>query len=163
MRSGLDNIKLISKSQFDQAKDLMGCVELKHIFFSSFSFESSMPRDGKIDGKIELSSSGKASAKIVSDSLEATFDFLIKGIVSTRPVMEVRARISAIYSVPEAHRFSNEQAEAFAESNGRLNVWPYWREFVQSATARAGFPPLTLPPFRVMPKASKASAKVTHK
>jgi preprotein translocase subunit SecB len=29
--------------------------------------------------------------------------------------------------------------------NGIYNIWPYWREYVQTTTSRLGLPPLTLP------------------
>ena len=33
--------------------------------------------------------------------------------------------------------------------NVPFNSWGYWREFVQSSLSRLGYPPLTLPLFRV--------------
>jgi len=33
----------------------------------------------------------------------------------------------------------------FGQQNGVYHVWPYWREFVQSATTRMGLPPLRMP------------------
>ncbi|HEX9883411.1 MAG TPA: hypothetical protein VGA79_05555, partial [Desulfobaccales bacterium] len=32
------------------------------------------------------------------------------------------------------------------------NAWPYWREFVQSMSARMGFPALTVPLLEIAPK-----------
>jgi hypothetical protein len=32
------------------------------------------------------------------------------------------------------------------------NAWPYWREFVQSMSARMGFPALTVPLLEIVPK-----------
>ena len=40
---------------------------------------------------------------------------------------------------------SDEFAGAFGKMNGIHNVWPYWREYVQSVSTRAGMPPVTLP------------------
>ncbi len=34
------------------------------------------------------------------------------------------------------------------------NTWPYWREFVQSMSARMGFPALTVPLLEIAPKQS---------
>jgi hypothetical protein len=33
----------------------------------------------------------------------------------------------------------------FSQTVGVQNVWPYWREFVQSMPARMGLPPLRMP------------------
>ena len=40
---------------------------------------------------------------------------------------------------------NESQLEAFAKLNGIYNVWPYWREYVQSSSARMGLPPVVLP------------------
>jgi hypothetical protein len=36
----------------------------------------------------------------------------------------------------------------FAELNGTYNVWPYWRELVQTVTGRVGLAAITVPVFR---------------
>lgn len=43
----------------------------------------------------------------------------------------------------------NTYLGAFANVNGIYNVWPYFRELVQSVTSRMGLPPLVLPVYRV--------------
>ena len=44
----------------------------------------------------------------------------------------------------------NEGAlELFAQANGTFNLWPYWREFVQSTSTRMGLPALTVPSYRI--------------
>ena len=47
---------------------------------------------------------------------------------------------------------SREQLLSFAHHVGTLVVWPYWRELVQSTTARMGLPSLTLPLIRAIQK-----------
>ncbi len=44
----------------------------------------------------------------------------------------------------------NEDAlTEFGQHNVPFNVWPYWREVVQSAASRMGLPRIVLPPFRL--------------
>jgi hypothetical protein len=45
----------------------------------------------------------------------------------------------------EQVRFSNADYEAFTAIRASADVWPYWREFVQSMTVRTGLPQLTMP------------------
>ena len=47
--------------------------------------------------------------------------------------------------------------EYFLTINPISNAWPYWREFVQSMSARMGFPALTVPLLEIVPK--KAATK----
>jgi hypothetical protein len=47
-------------------------------------------------------------------------------------------------------------AEYLGTINPISNAWPYWREFVQSMSARMGFPALTVPLLEIVPKKSAA-------
>lgn len=40
---------------------------------------------------------------------------------------------------------TKEQLNAFSQNNVGYNVWPYWREFVQSSCCRAGLSPIRIP------------------
>lgn len=62
--------------------------------------------------------------------------------------LRIEATYAAEYTVPTMEGLSEEDFKAFGELNGIYNVWPYWREYVQSLTTRMGFPPLTLPVLR---------------
>ncbi len=63
-------------------------------------------------------------------------------------MLRIEAVFIAIYRVPSLKGIQQEHLKAFGELNGLYNLWPYWREFVQSATTRMGFPALTIPVFR---------------
>ena len=55
----------------------------------------------------------------------------------------VEAEFDACYlSLQEV---SKEQLDAFSQNNVGYNVWPYWRELVQSLCSRAGLAPIRVP------------------
>ena len=58
----------------------------------------------------------------------------------------IEAEFVLIYAVDSFDGITEEGAFAFGRINGIHNVWPYWREYVQSTTVRLGLPALTLPP-----------------
>ncbi|WP_419163979.1 hypothetical protein [Candidatus Palauibacter sp.] len=58
------------------------------------------------------------------------------------------ATFLAIYRLEGAAAYPTDSLEHFAELNGTYNVWPYWREFVQTAAARAGLASIVVPVFR---------------
>lgn len=64
-------------------------------------------------------------------------------ILSTEADFELRYRIPA-----SKGPFADPELESFAEVNGLLHVWPYWRELVSSMASRAGLTPVTLPVLR---------------
>jgi preprotein translocase subunit SecB len=60
--------------------------------------------------------------------------------------LKISAEFALEYSVSESPiGITDEAASAFGKMTGIHNVWPYWREYVQSVSVRAGFPPLVLP------------------
>lgn len=64
-------------------------------------------------------------------------------------LVSVSAVFRAHYELASDASLAEADLEAFAKINSTFNVWPYWREFVQSATTRMGFPALTLPPLTI--------------
>ncbi|MBW8002509.1 MAG: hypothetical protein FVQ80_10875 [Planctomycetes bacterium] len=73
------------------------------------------------------------------------------------PDLSIEATFVIIYKAKSLKGLKNENFEAFGDTNGIYNAWPYWREFVQNTVARMGLPPLTIPVFRLI------SAKTTKK
>jgi preprotein translocase subunit SecB len=66
----------------------------------------------------------------------------------TKPMLEIRADYWLLYSVATAEGLGLDNIKAFGDLNGVYNVWPYWREYVQSTVTRMGMPPLPIPVFR---------------
>ncbi len=68
---------------------------------------------------------------------------------SAEPHLAVSAVFEIKYRVPQGARFSAHELEAFADTNAIFNVWPFWREYIQSVTGRMDLPAVVLPLFRV--------------
>jgi hypothetical protein len=66
-------------------------------------------------------------------------------MVSAGEFVQIDADFLLDYSVDKPSPVSDEMATAFGKMNGIHNVWPYWREYVQSISVRVGLPPITLP------------------
>ena len=58
-------------------------------------------------------------------------------------ILTIEARFEAIYRAKK--ELSKEQLEAFAANNVGYNVWPYWREYLQSTCSRIGVTPIKVP------------------
>jgi hypothetical protein len=59
--------------------------------------------------------------------------------------LRVEATFGLMYLTRSADAIPPEVLAAFSQTVGVQNVWPYWREFVQSMTGRMGLPPLRMP------------------
>ena len=66
----------------------------------------------------------------------------------TDELLRIEAVFLLRYSVPSFEGLTKANLDAFGETNGRYNAWPYWREYVQATTVRMGLPPLTMPVYR---------------
>lgn len=59
------------------------------------------------------------------------------------PLVEIKGTFCAKYESSE--KLTQEQMEAFSEKNVGFNVWPYWREYVQSSCMRLNIEPIEIP------------------
>lgn len=65
-----------------------------------------------------------------------------------RRVADIAAEFLVVYRAKATSAFPADALQHFAGLNGTYNAWPYWRELVQSLTARAGMSAVTVPVFR---------------
>ncbi|WP_423927883.1 hypothetical protein [Candidatus Palauibacter sp.] len=63
-------------------------------------------------------------------------------------LVSIDATFLAVYRLEDASSYPSDALGHFAELNGTYNVWPYWREFVQTFAARAGMGGLVVPVFK---------------
>ena len=77
------------------------------------------------------------------------FALSVAGEKQEAPMLSIEANFVIMYSLDKIDDIRPENIKAFAQINGVYNVWPYWREFVQSTVARMGLAPLTIPVYRV--------------
>jgi preprotein translocase subunit SecB len=113
--------------------------------------EKPLSESNRVSLSLKVRSDGK---RISATTVELTFDFTLIGDVGepASRAVDISLRLNASYRIPAEVATEPSDIKAFARSNGMLNVWPYWREFVQSTTSRAGLPPLTVPLFRLHQK-----------
>jgi hypothetical protein len=57
----------------------------------------------------------------------------------------IEARFGVTYTLQSTEGITQDQVVLFAQQNGIFNLWPYWREFVQSMTCRMSIEPLRVP------------------
>lgn len=155
MRRSLEHTVELDHKAFTAARSIMASAELQQVRLSRFHFSSNL--DEARNKEADLSSSRRFSWKTDGSKLVIFFDLAIKGHQEDVTIVEVSAKIEATYEIPKESELSEFAIRSFAKSNGMLNVWPFWREYVQAATQRAGLAPLTLPLFRVVHKSKPTS------
>lgn len=155
MRRRLVHTVEIDKKELDAARAVIACVELESVRITRSRFVTSM--HGFPTAPVELATSSRTEEVTVEGSLCVVLDLVLRGYKDEDVLLEVSARIEAAYTIPPSSSFTPYQLKCFAKANGMLNVWPYWRDFVQSSVQRAGLPALALPLFRVIHKRQAGS------
>jgi hypothetical protein len=152
---------------------LIAAVQIEDIRLVEASVKTRIrsPQDvGEVDLVVDGSASIKEHNKDGSFVVLATIDAkLVPRRSHEDSAISIRAAFELQYSLPPKFSVSRRNLDAFAQINGVFNAWPYWREFVESMTARMHLPPLILPVFRVREtrkttpkKASPARHKPTN-
>lgn len=59
-------------------------------------------------------------------------------------LLEIEANFAANYLINQDSQPAEAAIKAFTEENGLFHIWPYWREYVQSACSRVGVPPIPI-------------------
>ena len=72
----------------------------------------------------------------------------VRDTVPDPTVVDLTATFLATYRLMSAASFPLDALQHFADLNGTYNVWPYWRELVQSFAGRAGLPGIVVPVFK---------------
>lgn len=141
-------------------------VQLEDVRLRAGSFRRRVASPAEV-GRVDVEISHAAHAEELPG--KCAFLVVFIGKVALRPVeaaakepaLEADVEIELRYGYPEGSDFRPAELEAFANLNGVFNAWPYFREFLQSATTRMGLPPFVLPVFRVRraESAGKAAGK----
>ena len=76
-----------------------------------------------------------AGIRLVDEELEQSEDIT--------PLVEIKGTFCAKYESQE--KLSKDHIDAFSEKNVGFNVWPYWREYVQSSCMRLNIEPIEVP------------------
>lgn len=124
-------------------------------FISSLSLDEMYLKNSTID--YNDSSQFEGGQNVDLDAPQASYIKLTKGTykINQKFQLKTKQKKSRKYTICIKSEFvliySSEQEltdeifEIFAVRNVMLNVWPFFREFVQSTVARMGLPLLTLP------------------
>jgi len=78
-----------------------------------------------------------------------TYNLLARSKGSRKAFLRIKCEYDLVYE--SAERLPQEFFEMYSKTSLPLNVWPYFREFVQSTSTRMGLPPITMPLFKTLP------------
>jgi hypothetical protein len=139
-------------------------VELESIFLrradvEAFSADPTLRFD-ELDARVENAPRYERNAADVRVYIAFLLDLSEREEGGPKKVLHVSADYVLHYRVPAETEYQPDALKYFAEINGVINAWPYWRELVHTAASRAGLGGITLPVFRA-PKAKAIEPAAT--
>jgi len=81
---------------------------------------------------------------------EGGFSIFVRYILTAKVRNKIFLKIEAAYELffSSEEEISDEFFDIYREISLPFNIWPFFRELVNSLTARMGIPPITLPLFK---------------
>jgi len=79
----------------------------------------------------------EAGVRLVDPLIEPESDEFVK--------VEITATFESEYQLVDSNEFNEDGMSLFLNRNVPHQVWPYWREYVQSTCARLGVPEIVVP------------------
>ena len=148
----------------DGLKELIAKVEIEDVRLVEANVATRV-RSPSDTGAVDLLVNREAE---ISEHQEENGTFFVMATMRAQLVPEqakedalvsIETRFELEYRLPEGFRVDPQTLTAFAETNGIYNIWPYWREFVQSTFVRMGLPPLVLPLLRAREMTERTGAE----
>jgi hypothetical protein len=140
-------------TSLERASNVARFVELQSISLKAANLTTAV-HPLQLPSSLEIQSRYRA-AHDTSDSeyLLVVVDFEFEGRATdtdaeTDAAIQLDATFTLVYKwKPEAAYPEGAEAD-FARLNGAYNVWPYWRELVQTVSGRVGLAGIVVPVFR---------------
>jgi preprotein translocase subunit SecB len=139
----------LKKREVEQAATLQGKLQLLDISLYKSEAAGAGPPIQAVE-PVRLSAELDSEVDL-QNSAGVNFAVTLRIVVDDPLVFHIEATFLARYRfVDQGKRPSKVELEAFRKSHAVLAVWPYLREFVQTITARMGFPTEPLPLLRLV-------------
>lgn len=155
----------------DKYNHLIELINFKSIGLDSLKCErnSDLIKEAKKNPRVSLTHKVKAmEVEVASFSAKVGFklnayipmdygDLEVSGIPTENTLFAIdfQMELDYIVDIDDVNNTLEEykdELEKFVENNAMINAWPYARETISSLTTRMGFPSLTIPTYKYMPK-----------
>lgn len=135
------------------ASKIVERVQLRHLAIKNCAVSTNLLQSEELPSIVETASSAQVSDDQTIGVIEVEIHLRLRAryeAVSddegpTKLPLFIQATYWLVYSVASFKGIDKADLAEFGETTGMNDVWPYWREFVQTMTTRTGMPPLTLP------------------
>lgn len=86
-----------------------------------------------------------------------------KGKGPEKAVFRVECKFETSYELRTGYDPSPKEIQAFKEANAIFNTWPFFREYLHSTVLRMGYPALSAPFLKLVPKPEQSEQKIDQR
>ncbi|MFW6333448.1 MAG: hypothetical protein ACOC23_09145 [Thermodesulfobacteriota bacterium] len=127
----------------EEYREFLRQVDLESIVLDSCSVKTDRQNIGsnmKLDVRPKVT-------YVIEEETSATISVSYELLVTQTTRKEYSLKLECVYQVALSSKLpmTDSFMEIYTRVNIQMNMWPYFREFVQNMLQRVGFPPLTLP------------------
>jgi hypothetical protein len=141
-------------TNLDRAQIVAKHVQIQAVSLTHAKVASAVSAFGTPE-ELEIDQGYRARYELPADDGDTLFVFIDLRLNAREPseessstdVIELEATYRLVYRLPEAGKYPSDAVGHFAELNGAYNVWPYWRELVQTVSGRTGVASIVIPVF----------------
>lgn len=132
----------------DKYSKILNSLKLKSIFLQSS--KTYLNPEIKVPENIKINIKEETSYKVKKGNIYNLFQkYKLDARGHNSKSKFINIEIGLIVKVESNSKITEEFFDIYKEISLHLNTWPYFREYVNQATARMNIPPLTLPFFKV--------------
>jgi hypothetical protein len=143
--------KAAADSPFKLAGSVASQVDLVGVYLKSARVDSSVDPTTPIQSlESRHQSRFRSERNPEKDRLDVFIQFQLELVNGDDVAFSIEAEYRAVYRLSGSVEIAPEAQDAFDELNGTLHLWPYWRELVHTATARAGLGAIVVPVYRAI-------------
>ena len=143
----------MSKKRIDNAKDPLSAFIGRTLALQSFRLTEMSAKCSLVNNNSDaLPSHIHLNANVKSGTPDGHMAFLntfeLKGSYDdneSSAALLISATFATLYSIDSLEEINSSDVQKFGQIAVIYLLWPFWRELVQSTTARMSLPPLTLP------------------
>jgi hypothetical protein len=140
-------------NSLDRASAVAKFVELRSVSMTAANLTTSL-HPLNLPSSLEIQTRYRAHQDTSdSEHMVVLIDFEFEGRAANaaaegQPAIRLDATFALVYKWKPDVSFPDGAEADFARLNGAYNVWPYWRELVQTVSGRVGLSGIIVPVFR---------------
>ncbi len=131
-----------------QYKEILSGLEIRQVYLASCKVDLNRKYLDALDTSLKVDVTTKSSYENIDDRLDISTFYTLKAFGKKKSESTIVIQATYISCYTTSISITDDFFDIYKDLNIPLNIWPYFREFIQNMIVRMNCPPLTLPFFK---------------